>query len=436
MDDEMTESAVRPTILVALTPADQEPVVMELLEAGFIVLEARTPEDLAAATTSSEPFGLAVVDTTLAPQQAVASIQALRQQRGQFPTLFLTSPESFDAVDEAGISADDELAMRPIAADSVRWRVEAMVVRSSIDPTTGAADSELAGETLHQLNNRSPILAVFNPKGGVGKTTLATNLAAMLQVRKGRSVLLVDADTVTGHVALSLGMKGLRGVADTWGAEMAGDFHEPLLNLAAKHSSGIRVATMTTDPLAMPHLDPGRVTETLLEARDAVDAVIVDLHPSYSDVNLAIFATATRILVPVTPDLPAVRAAVQLTRVAGELGVRDRLSLVVNRAGSGISVADIEKTTGLKSIAGVRSAGILLVRAGNFGRTLVEQCPNERVTEDFDRLADRILELVGAATPAHAADRSGARARRRYAGGLLRPKAAPKVAPTSVPAAT
>jgi hypothetical protein len=54
MDDEMAPLPDRPAILVALTPADQEPVVMELLDAGFVVLDARTPEDLAAATMSTE----------------------------------------------------------------------------------------------------------------------------------------------------------------------------------------------------------------------------------------------------------------------------------------------------------------------------------------------------------------------------------------------
>jgi Flp pilus assembly CpaE family ATPase len=91
--------------------------------------------------------------------------------------------------------------------------------------------------------------------------------------------------------------------------------------------------------------------------------------------------------------------------VASELGIRDRLSLVVNRANSGISVGDIETATGMKSIAELRSAGMLLVRAGNIGKTLVEQFPREKVTADFDRLADRVLTLVGAGSPTRAAGR-------------------------------
>jgi pilus assembly protein CpaE len=403
MDDTTPSTNRRPTILAALPPSDQDGVVQELLGAGFAVVEARTPADLVAVSTSTEVFALAVIDTTVEPEATIAALAELRRHRDGFATLFVASAESFEVVDRAGLGPNDELALRPVTPDSIRWRVEAMVIRSSADASSGEVDSVIAGEALFQLNAGAPILAVFNPKGGVGKTTIATNLAASLQVRKGRRVLLVDADTVTGHVALSLGIKSVRGIADTWGAELDGDSHEAILNLATEHSSGVRVATLTADPLALPHLNPERVAELLLEARSSVDTVIVDLHPSYSDVNLAIFAAATRILVPVTPDLPAVRAAVQLTRVAQELGVRDRLSLVVNRANSGVSVGDIEKATGMTSIAELRSAGMLLVRAGNLGKTLVEQFPREKVTGDFDRLADKVLQLVGAESPGRTA---------------------------------
>jgi pilus assembly protein CpaE len=409
--DDMSGPTERPTLIVALPPEEQEPVVEELLDAGFNILEARSPADLVRHSTSGPPFALALVDASLAPRLMVDTIAEMRRNGREFTTLYVTPFEAFDAVEGAGVDASDELVARPFTPDSLRWRVEAMVIRSGSEADAAELDGAMAGPALRELAGDCPIFAVFNPKGGVGKTTISTNLASTLQLRKGRQVLLVDADTVTGHVALSLGIKKFRGIADSWGTEHDGDAREPILNMTTVHSSGIRVATLTADPLTVADLDGHRVVDAILEARSGVDAIIIDLHPSYTDMNLAIFAIATRILVPVTPDLPAIRAAVQLVKVAEQLGVRDRLSLVVNRANSGVSVADIEKTVGLKAMSGIRSSGVLLVRAGNHGRTLVEAFPRENITADFDRLADRVLEVAGqtAVSTAPAPERSRVR---------------------------
>jgi pilus assembly protein CpaE len=393
-----TAPAARASILLALPDGEMAAVAAELLGAGFGVLEAHTAADVAAFSTVQDRLDLVVIDAEHPDEDLRGALGKLRQARGRIPILFVASTQSLAGVEDIGMTDDDEVALRPFSADSLRWRVEAIVVRSTADAQTGEIDSAIAGEALHHLGSVSPILAIFNPKGGVGKTTIATNLAAVLQIHKARSVLLLDADTVTGHVALSLGLRKVRGIADEWveGEES----RESILSLATDHSSGIKVATLTANPLSLPHLDPDRVADLLLDARSGVDTIVVDLHPSYSDVNLAVFAAASRVLVPVTPDLPAIRAAVQLTQVANELGVRDRLSLIVNRANSGVSVRDIEQTTGLTSIGEIRSAGMLLVRAGNLGKTLVEQFPREKVTAEFDNLADRILQLVGAEVPA------------------------------------
>ena len=87
------------------------------------------------------------------------------------------------------------------------------------------------------------------------------------------------------------------------------------------------------------------------------DVVVVDLHPDYDSLNRAVFARADRILVPVTPDVPALRAAVQLRDVAQELGFGEKLAMVINRANSGVSVADMERAIGLPSLA------LILMRA-------------------------------------------------------------------------
>jgi len=133
------------------------------------------------------------------------------------------------------------------------------------------------------------------------------------------------------------------------------------------------------------------------------------MHPSYSPLNQEVFERSDRILVPVTPDVPALRAAVQLRDVTQELGVRDRLALVVNRANSGVSVADMERTVGMEALALIRSGGLLFVRAANEGHSVVEQYPKEKVSEDFEILAQKLVgtesQVTDKAAPAKAAFR-------------------------------
>jgi pilus assembly protein CpaE len=304
------------------------------------------------------------------------------------------------AADPTASSLEDEYLTRPYSADSLRWRIEAMCIRSqTVDDGSGpvlqATDIDAEGWA-----RRATIVAVFNPKGGVGKTTVATNLAAALQVRKDQSVLLIDADTVTGHVTTSLGLEEVRTVVESWRDEQEGGPVEQLTDIASTHPSGLRVVALTASPLHTEILEPARVAAALSRARRGFDFVVVDLHPSYSTLNQAIFEKADRILVPVTPDVPAIRAAVQLANVASELGIRERLALVINRANSGVSVADLEQTLGMPALALVRSGGLLFVRAANEGRTVIDMFPREKISEDFDALADR---LVGTGIPAPAA---------------------------------
>jgi len=383
----------RPTVVVSLPREELDPVVDELREAGFPVAAIADRGDLETILASGIEVAVAIIDTEADVEDAIGIRAALGTGRGAVPAMFVVTNRTLDRLLEGkAVGATDELITRPYAADEIRWRVEAICIRSQVG--AGAAGDEaviVEGDLGIDWRTRAQVVAVFSPKGGVGKTTVATNLAAAVQVRKGRRVLLVDADTVTGHVTTSLALEDIQTVADAWREPDESGRFSAFLEIASTHASGLRVAALTLSPLHTEPLEADRVAAAIDEARRGVDLVVVDLHPSYHDLNLAIFGVADRILVPVTPEIPAIRAAVQFVEVAEELGIGDRLAMVVNRANSGVSVEDMERTVGTEALALIRSGGLLFTRAANEGRTVIDLYPREKVTEDFDALADRVL---------------------------------------------
>ena len=388
----------RLTVALALPAEELGPVERELALAGYDVVPVATPEDFATLLDSRREFALAVLDGESDFDKSIEFYSLLHENGRDIPALMVVSPRALEqltgAVTKASIN--DEYFTRPYSADSLRWRVEAMLIRSqTVDDGKGPIiESDQGISTTGGGPKRATIVAVFNPKGGVGKTTISMNLATTLQVRRGQRVLLVDADTVTGHIANSLGLDQVKTVDDAWEDDRH-DGTEPrtLAQLATHHANGLEVAVLTTQPLESGNLDPRLVGDALSFSRRGYDFIIVDMHPSYGPINRAIFERADRILVPITPDVPALRAGVQLSGLAAELGVRDKLAMVVNRANSGVSVADMERTVGMPALALIRSGGLLFVRAANEGRAVVEQFPREKVTEDFDALADRLLGI-------------------------------------------
>jgi cellulose biosynthesis protein BcsQ len=387
----------RPAIVIALPPAERAPVTDELRAAGFEAITIRTPDELEALLASRHDIAVAILDGENDFDTSLEYYALLHDGGHDIPALMVMSPQALDRMFSP--TSSDEFFSRPYTADSIRWRVEAMCIRSvTIDDGSGPIIQGGSME-MSDWSRRATVIAVFNPKGGVGKTTIATNLASALQLHQGQKVLLVDADTVTGHVTTSLGLEQVRTVADSWREQADDGIAETLTELATPHPSGMSVVSLTASPLNTEILEPARVADAITMSRPIYDFIVVDLHPSYSALNRAVFEKSDRILVPVTPDVPALRAAVQLREVAIELNVQDRLALVINRANSGVSVADMERTVGMPALALIRSGGLFFVHAANAGRTVIEMYPGERITEDFDALAERLVRTFHTEVP-------------------------------------
>ena len=398
----------RSAVAIALPQAELVAVSAQLAEAGYEAIAVNTAEELETLLNSRRDIGVAILDGENDFDRTIEMYSLLHEEDRNIPALMVVAARALDRMGLAGRARiSDEYFTRPYSAESLRWRVEAMLIRAEVptDDSTGGLIEVTPEPSVESGESRlGQIIIVFNPKGGVGKTTIAVNVASMLQIRKGQRVLLVDCDTVTGHVASSLGMDNVRTVADAWTEDMSTGVAESFVEIASPHTSGVSVLVMAESPLHTEILEPKRVAEAITAARQAFDWVVVDMHPDYGPLNQVIFERADTIIVPVTPDVPAIRAAVQFREVAVELEIRDRLAMVVNRANSGVSVADMERTVGMPALAEVRSAGMLFVRAANEGRSAVERFPKEKVIEDIEELCDR---RIATAEPSAAKTGSG-----------------------------
>jgi len=400
----------RSAVAIALPRPEFEAVRDHLVEAGYDAILVRSEAELDALLESRNDIHVAVLDGETDFDGTLEMYACLHDSGRSIPALLLMPPR---ALGRMGLGSKgpvkDEYFTRPYSPESLRWRVEAMLIRVEnvpgergagpvIDPDmrelteVGPASDEAASPA--RVGKAGKIIIVFNPKGGVGKTTISINLGAVLQIRKGQRVLLVDCDTITGHVAQSLGMENPRTLARAWRETAKTGTVEAIDRIAAVHSSGMSVLALASSPLHTEVLEPARVSQLISSARDTYDWVILDMHPDYGPLNQALFRQADKILVPVTPDVPCLRAAVQFREVAVELDIRERLTVVINRSNSGVAASDVQRVVAVTAMARVRSAGMLFVRASDEGKSAVERFPDSKVVGDIEVLAERLMTGV------------------------------------------
>lgn len=397
--------ATTAAIAVHLPHEEMGPVRVALEDADFEAIPFETADDLEALLKARQDIVLAVYDGERDFDNTISIYGVLHEHGRSVASLIVVSPATIDRLNIGGgahFTAD--WLVRPYDPDTLRWRVEALLIRSQTSVVKADIIGGEAGANLKDPEEdpstgarRGRVVVIFNPKGGVGKTTLAVNIATMLQLKKRERVLLVDCDTVTGHVLPSLGMTELQTVSEIWSAER-GRLNRSLAEMARFHTSGVRIVALAREPLHTDVLEPARVQKAIRDCEYSFDWIIADLHPDYGPLNQGIFGLADVIIVPVTPDVPCIRAAIQFRDAAADLDIKDRLVVVVNRADTNsrtrngkIDAGDVERILGIPSLGRVRSAGMLLVRAANNGHSALEESAKDKVVGDFEKLADKLI---------------------------------------------
>lgn len=241
------------------------------------------------------------------------------------------------------------------------------------------------------------LIAVYSPKGGVGTTTIATNLAVALVGRTKGPVAIVDLDLQFGDVGVALDLKSPNSIVDLMARD--GDVDATLIeDVLVTHRSGLRVLLAPESLGLAGTLDPERVRKVLGQLREHFAYVVCDTWCSFDDLTVAALSAADRVVLVTTPELPALR---NLRRVISELPSLqlERKGLIVaNRypAKVGLGLGEMEKALGKKISLSIPSEGVAITKAINQGLSALDTRARARTSQSFIDLADLVLREVGA----------------------------------------
>jgi pilus assembly protein CpaE len=283
---------------------------------------------------------------------------------------------------DSGVLAD---AMRAGMRDVVEER-DLTALSTAVRRAHSLHDALVAGEAGEQ-EVRGQLVTVFSAKGGVGKTTTATNVAVALS-QMDYKVCLVDLDLAFGDVGITLQLFPEHTIADAVAlqADLDGESLDALLTKCNDHLSALAAPA---SPLAKATISAELVGKILSSLKQRFDFVVVDSPPAFDDHVLQAFDASELLLLVLTLDIPALKN-IKITLETLELlnFPREKCRIVLNRADSkvGLSPADIE--TALKMPITVSIASAREVPASvNRGETITMTMPRHPVSQMFTTLA-------------------------------------------------
>jgi len=266
---------------------------------------------------------------------------------------------------------------------------------------------------------RGQLVTVFAAKGGCGKTTMATNLAATLADGGRQEVCLVDLDLAFGDVAIAMQLSPSRTLSDA--SHLSGSLDEGAArSLVTHHSPGLSIIAAPMEPGTAESLPVRMVSDLLDVLKGMYDVVVVDCPPAFTDHVLAAFDRSDHFVLLATLDVPALKNLKLTLETLGMLGyARDSWHVVLNRSDAkvGLTVADVQKT--LRHPIAVQVPSSRAVPSSiNRGVLITLDQPGHPVSTAISRFA-RGLQAEAVVGGAHAAESVSPR-RDKRGFGLLR----------------
>jgi pilus assembly protein CpaE len=362
-----------------------------------------------------------LMDINMPDMDGITATEIIANTVPESPIIMMSVQGEQDYLRRSMLAGAREFLVKPFSADelvnAIRHVHEIEKVKRARYAQAAPAASAHSSLTSALQPQKGKIITFFSPKGGVGRTTIATNLAVALHQSTNQPVVLVDGSLPFGDVAVILNMSPkAKTIADLVGSFDQVDA-EVMETVLVPHSTGIKVLLAPPTPEAAELITGANIKRVLETLRGSYAWVVVDTWPSFQEQVLTMLDVADVILTLMTLEITSLKNVRVFMEIAEKLGYDEhKVQLVANRNDSsgGIKASDVESSLARKIPHTIVSDGRALVLAVNRGVPFVISHRDSQVAKDIYTLAEKLVgagEGAGAstATPQKAAAKQGLR---------------------------
>jgi pilus assembly protein CpaE len=342
-----------------------------------------------------------LLDINMPDMDGIATAEQLASRAPTTAIVMMSVQGESDYLRRAMLAGAREFLVKPFSSDELTASIRQVSARERDKLSrvgAGSVAPPVASEPERRLGR---VVTVFSPKGGVGRTTLAVNVAAAA-ASLGQRVALVDGSLQFGDVGMLLNLDPKnKSIADFARDSSAGEL-EPLEGVLVHHRIGVDVLMAPPSPEMSELVTAEHVERACAALRASHDLVVVDAWPWLHDTTLAFLDQSDTVLVMLTLEITTIKDCRQFLAVVEQLGYPpSKIELVLNRADAayGIRAQDAERSIGRRIDHNVVSDGRTVVSAANRGQPFVLASPQAKVSQDVARLA-RSLTNAPTTSPA------------------------------------
>src|SRR3982751_3204699 len=254
-----------------------------------------------------------LMDINMPDMDGIAATEKLSTQVPSASVVMMSVQGEADYLRRSMLAGAREFLVKPFSSDEltasirqVYTREQDKLSRMNLVPA-GAGTPGTPAAAADDGGRDGQVIAIFSPKGGVGRTTVAVNLAVAAATELGKSVVLVDGSFQFGDVGVLLNLNPKnKSIADLVPELEAGE-PESLDTFVITHSAGIRVLLAPPSPEMAELITPTVVRRVLEALRRGHDLVIVDCTSWFNDTTLAILDAADLVLTMLSLEITSIK---------------------------------------------------------------------------------------------------------------------------------